>query len=128
MAQRKLSEEKIREIREQAAQWGKIIVRRAFGDAGPDAHVDFQTMEQIAAAAAQGLTEGTLSALLEQQAATLAPERPCPHCGRLCSVHSEPRTLIGPHSQVPYNEPFCHCPSCRRDFFPPPDCSASGQP
>jgi hypothetical protein len=128
VAQRKITEEKIREIREVSSGWGKIIARRVFGASGPDASIDFQTMEQIAAAAAAGLTEGVLGTLLEQQANTLAAEHPCPDCGRLCRVETEPRTLSGPHTQIPYQEPKCHCPSCRRDFFPPPDRSAAGQP
>jgi hypothetical protein len=123
MAPRQISPQQLQEIREFAATWGKIISRRAFGDAGPDASVDFQTMEQVAAAAAAGLTEGTLSLLLEQQAHTLAPQHPCPACGCLCPVTHAQRTLTVPHLQVGYDEPLCHCPSCRRDFFPPPHCS-----
>ena len=128
MAGKKFSQEKIQELRDLATGWGKVVARRAFEDAGPDTSVDFQTMEQIATAVASALTQGILASLLEQQASTLAPEHPCPKCGCLCPVGTEPRALNGPHVQVPYDEPVCHCPACRRDFFPPAHRPAPGQP
>jgi hypothetical protein len=85
-------------------------------------------LEQVAAAAAQGLTEGTLTTLLGQQARALPAEQPCPECGRLCPVGSEPRPLTVKGGQLTLDEPVCHCPDCRRDFFPPAALSAPGQP
>lgn len=52
--------EELERLRALAAEWGKIVSKRAFGEAGPGLDVDFRTMEQIATAAAQGLTEGAL--------------------------------------------------------------------
>jgi hypothetical protein len=127
MSQRTLSAEKLQEIRELAVQWGRIVARRAFGDAGPGLDIDFSTMEQIASAATAGLTEGTLSTLLDQQAQSL-PEAPaCPDCQRPCPVSYEDRTLTAKGGQLPLREPICHCPDCRRDFFPPADLLASGR-
>lgn len=128
MSQRTVSAEKLQEIRELAAQWGKIVARRAFGDAGPGLEIDFSTLEQIAGAATAGLTEGTLSTLLDQQARSLPEELACPDCGCPCPVSYEDRTLTAKGGQLPLHEPVCHCPECRRDFFPPPDPPASGQP
>ncbi len=119
MSQRTLSPERLQEIRELAAQWGKIVARRSFGEAGPDLLVDLSAMEQVAAAAAAGLTEGTLAALLGQQAQALGPQQPCPGCGRLCPVGSEDRPLAVQGGRLTLSEPVCHCPDCRRDFFPP---------
>jgi hypothetical protein len=113
----------LQELHDLAAQWGKIIARRTGGDA---IHFDLNTMEQIAQAATAGLVEGTLQALLQRQAEALADLQPCPACGRLCPLTYEDRTL---HVQggiaLAYHEPVCHCPDCRRDFFPPPHPSAS---
>jgi hypothetical protein len=128
MLPRTLSPQKLQELRELAAGWGKIVARRVFGEAGPSTQIDFQAMEQIAAAAARGLTEGTLATLLEQQAQTLPAEQPCPDCGRLCPVGRENRLLAVQGGQLALQEPVCHCPDCRRDFFPPADFPASGQP
>jgi hypothetical protein len=128
MAGPQLSPQKLQEIREFAAQWGKIVARRAFGEPGPDRAPDFQAMEQVAAAAARGLLEGTLETLLEQQARALPDQQPCPACGRLCPVGYEDRSLTVKDAQLTLHEPVCHCPDCRRDFFPPPDLPAPGQP
>jgi hypothetical protein len=126
MPQRNLSAEKLREIHELAANWGKIVARRAFGEAGPDMGVDLTAMEEIAATAAAGLTESTLSILLQQQAQGLGAEQPCPDCGLLCPVRFEDRPLAVKGGRFIYHEPVCHCANCRRDFFPPADLLASG--
>jgi hypothetical protein len=128
MSQHKLSAEKLQEIHDLAAGWGKIVARRAFGESGPGTAIDFRAMEQVAAAAARGLTEGTLDTLLEQQAKSLPAELPCPDCGQLCSVDAEDRPLTVKGGQLILHEPVCHCSDCRRDFFPPEDLPASGQP
>jgi hypothetical protein len=128
MAQPKLSAQKLQEIQDLAAQWGKIVARRVCGEPGPDRPLDFQAMEQVAAAAAAGLTEGTLTTLLEQQAHSLGNEQPCPACGRLCPVTSEDRPMTVQGGQLTLHEPVCHCPACRRDFFPPAARAAPGQP
>jgi hypothetical protein len=128
MSRTRLKPEDLRDIRDLAAAWGKIVARRAFGPEGPSLAVDFSALEEVAQQAAQGLTEGTLAVLLEQQANALGDEQPCPDCGQLCPVTCEPRTLHLKGGQpVQHSEPVCHCPACRRDFFPPPAGAASGR-
>ncbi len=129
MAAPQFTPEELQDIRDLAARWGKIVARRAFGDAGPGLDADLATLERIAVAAAGGLTEGTLAALLEQQAQALPAEAPCPACGRPCPVRHEPRTLATAHrGPLRYREPAAPCPACRRDFFPSASGSASGRP
>jgi hypothetical protein len=128
MAQRKLAPEKLQEIHDLAAQWGKIVARRVVAEPDPEQQLDFQALEQVAAAAAAGLTEGTLATLLAHQAQTLGSEQPCPTCGRLCPVAYEDRPLTVKGGHLTLHEPVCHCPACRRDFFPPPQRPAPGQP
>jgi hypothetical protein len=120
MASAHPSPEDLRQIRELAAQWGKIVARRAFGPDGPGTDVNLSVLEELALEAARGLVEGTVDTLLEQQAQALGPQHPCPACHRPCPVQREPRTLplSGGH-QAHANEPVCYCPDCRRDFFPP---------
>jgi hypothetical protein len=119
MSQHTLSAEKLQEIQELACGWGKIVARRVLGEPGQGTAIDLMAMEQVAAAAARGLTEGTLTALLEHQANTRAAEQPCPDCGRLCPVAfaDRPLTVHGSH-QLNLHEPIGHCPDCCRDFFP----------
>jgi hypothetical protein len=128
MPHRQLSAQDLQEIRAFAAHWGKIIARRAFGDQGPSAEVDFQAMEDIARAAAAGLVEGTLDVLLGQHADTLGAEQPCPDCGRPCTVRRADRPLTFHGGQLTHSEPLCHCPDCRRDFFPPTAPAAPRRP
>jgi hypothetical protein len=124
MSQRTLSPEKLKEIQDLAAQWGKIVARHLDATTA----LDFQAMEQVAAAAAVGLTEGTLDTLLEQRAQTLGTQQHCPDCGRLCPVDYEDRPLSVRGGHLTLHEPVCHCPDCRRDFFPPAAFAAPGQP
>ena len=126
MATRKFTSEELREFRNLAAQWGKIISKRAFGEEGPGLDVDFRTMEQLANAAAQGVTEGTLQLLLQQQVAKLPDEQPCPDCGKLCRLKPSTRPLVARGATIEQAERMAHCPDCRRDFFPPPHLAGVG--
>ena len=126
MSQRALSPEKLQEVRDLAAQWGKIVARRVLADSAEGRPLDLMAMEEVAAAA--GLTEGTLATLLEQQTQALATEQPCPACGRTCTVTYEDRPLAVQGGQLTPHEPACHCPDCRRDFFPPAALPPPGQP
>jgi hypothetical protein len=51
-AQQQVTPQKIQEIRDLAAQWGRIVARRAFGDAGLRGPVCFQTLAQTASCSA----------------------------------------------------------------------------
>lgn len=126
MATPRFTPEELDQLRTLAAEWGRIVSKRVFGDDGPGLDVDFRTFEQIATAAAQGLTEGTLQLLLQQQAHKLPPEQPCPHCGQLCSTEPQIRSLTARGAEVRQVERIAYCPDCRRDFFPPADGSGSG--
>ena len=122
----KLTDEKLRQIQELAIHWGKIAARRAIEQAGPDAQLDFQAMEQIAAAAARGVTEGTIEALCQQQDQQLPEAVPCPECGKLVPLKHQQRPLAVEGAEILLDEPVGHCPACRRDFFPSKDDSALG--
>jgi hypothetical protein len=105
-----------------AEGWGKIVARRVHEEVGADLDLDADDMEQIAKFAACAVAKGTIEELLEKKAALLGPEQPCPTCERLCPVERKPRSIQFWGGEVQYREPKCHCPACRRDFFP----SASG--
>jgi hypothetical protein len=118
MASNKLTDKDLEEISALAKQWGKIVVRRAFGEQGPGLDVDLDTMEQLAAAAAAGLTAGALEEATQRQAQQLPNEQPCPPCGRLCSTQPQTRPIVVQGGQFLHHEPVASCPACRRDFFP----------
>ena len=122
----RFSDKELQELHSLARGWAKIVSKRAFGDAGPGLDVDFRTFEQIATVAAQGLTEGTLELLLEQQADKITDQQPCPGCGSMCPTRPHTRTLTTKQGQVQQHEPIAHCPACRRYFFPPPHSIGAG--
>jgi hypothetical protein len=128
MTRSPLTPKDLQQLHDLATQWGKIVARRAFGDHGPGPDVDLLALEEVAATAARGLTEGTLATLLEQQAQALPPEQPCPACGTVCPVRREKRPLAVCGGQILLDEPVCTCPTCRRDFFPLASGAASGHP
>ncbi len=119
MAKRELTPEQLGAITDLAKQWGKIVARNAYGEGGPGLDVDFDQMEQIAAAATAGLAAGTIEHLAEQQARRLPDESPCPACRKVCPVNTRPRQVVARGATITLQEPVAHCPACRRDFFPP---------
>lgn len=116
---RKLTPAEIAHIKELARPWGKVVVRHAFGEAGPGLDGDLDQMEEVALAAVAGLAAGTLEAATGQQAQTLGTEHACPTCSKVCPTHQEARTIHGLAGPLEHAEPACYCPTCRRDFFPP---------
>ena len=118
MGSRKLTSEDLERITTLAKRWGKIVVRQAFGDDGPGLDVDLSQMEDVAVAAARGLTSGALEEATSQQARLLGTEQSCPQCGRLCGVDREERPVQVRGGLFEHQEPKCYCPTCRRSFFP----------
>ena len=127
MAKMQLTEEDLRDLRDLAKQWGKIVCRRAFGDQGPGLDVNLTMMEDVAIEAVRGLVAGTLETATTQQAQQLGSHRPCPDCQQDCLVRLEPREIVVRGGTFHYNEPVCHCTRCRRDFFPSAAGSAAGR-
>ena len=118
MSKSRFTPEELRAFRKLASAWGKIVSKRAFGESGPGLDVDFRTMADLAQAVAEGVTEGTLQTLLEQQAQPLEKEPPCPACGRLCRTQPQKRPLVARGIELEQVEPVAYCPDGRRDFFP----------
>jgi hypothetical protein len=127
MSKFKFSPEFLDQLRELAVRWGKTAAERATAEVGSNLTMDFRDVEQLAALIAAGVTEGTVTTLLDKQAHALG-EQPCPACGTCCPVNYLDRPLTLETGQIiSMHEPICHCPKCRRDFFPPPDLPASGR-
>ena len=128
MGTRKLTADDLARIAEVAKDWGKIIVRHAFGDHGPGLDVDLAQMEQIAQAAARGLTAGTLEEATTRQAHLLGEQQSCPVCGHQCPITTEGRPIEVCGGTFEHREPVCYCPTCRRDFFPSASAVETGHP
>jgi hypothetical protein len=105
-------------VERMAEGWGKVVARQVHEAIGPDLDLDADGIEQAAINAARAVARGTIVDLLQRKTSLLGAEQPCPTCQRLCPVESQPRTIEFWGGPVPYPEPRCHCPACRRDFFP----------
>jgi hypothetical protein len=118
MATRKFTPAELQTIGRLAKQWGKIVVRHGFGDEGPGLDVDLAQMEEVAYAAAQGLTAGVLEEATSRQGEKLGEHQLCPQCHKLCPVTPEERPIQAKGGAFQLREPKCYCQTCRRDFFP----------
>ena len=76
MGSRKLTAEDLAQITKRAKGWGKIVVRQAFGADGSGLEVDWSQMEDVAVAAAAGLTAEALEEATAQQGRLLGAEQP----------------------------------------------------
>lgn len=94
MAAPRFTPEELRQHRTLAAEWAKIVSRRAFGDDESGLDVDIRTFEQ-SANAAHGLTEGSLQRFLQQQANKLPEHQLCPRCNRNCPTQTHIRSCSG---------------------------------
>ena len=117
--------ENLSDLRDMAYGWGKVASRRAYGDEGPGLDIDFDSIESLAVDMGQAVIRGAIEETLKAQLKLLGDQQPCPACARACAVDTASRTIQVRGGPIEYNEPVCHCPACRRDFFPcPPEFAA----
>ncbi len=113
------------ELRNMAYGWGKVVSRRAYGEQGPGLDLDYDSIESLAVEVGQAVIQGAIEDVLKTQLKLLGDHQPCPTCTRPCAVQTASRSIQGRGGTIQYDEPVCHCPACRRDFFPsPPDLAA----
>ncbi len=114
----KAAPEDLSKLSDLAYGWGKTVSRRAFGDEGPGLDIDFDSMETLAVEISQSLLKGTIEEMLRSQLKLLGDHQPCPECQRASPLKTKRRTIQVRGGTIEYEEPVCHCPACRRDFFP----------
>ena len=117
MATKVLSEQKLKEIEELAAGWGKLLARESF-PGGPGLGVSLADMEDIVARAGRAIVGGAVETMTADQADQLGEQAACPGCGRMCKLKRKTRSMAVRGGSVNLDEPVGHCPTCRRDFFP----------
>ena len=84
--------------------------------------VRFHDMESAGHALGRVVAQATTERLALARAERLSGPQPCPTCGLLCPLLYKGRSLKTIDGPIGLQEAVCHCPACRRDFFP----SASG--
>ena len=82
----------------------------------------FHDLESAGHALGRAVAQATTERLAFARAERLTGPQSCPTCGRACPLVHRDRPLETIDGPLELHEPVCHCPACRRDFFP----SASG--
>ena len=80
--------------------------------------VRFHVLESAGHALGRAVAQGATERLTLAQAERLSEPQSCPTCGQLCPVVYRQRPLETVDGLIELREPVCHCPACRRDFFP----------
>jgi hypothetical protein len=115
------------DLEDLARGWGKIFAAEGFGPQGPDLTVDFAQIEEFAGLGVHALVQGIVREVVWKQALALGDSQPCPSCGADCRVNWRERPMQTRYGEVQLPEPVCHCPRCRRDFFPSAAGAEAGQ-
>ena len=84
--------------------------------------VRFHDMESAGHALGQAVAQAATERLTFARAERLSGSQPCPTCNRACLITHEERPLTTVDGPIELSEPVCHCPTCRRDFFPSASC------
>ena len=100
-----------------------LLAGHGFGEEGPPLETTFAQIEQFGHQAGRMLARAVDAHLAAWHASQFAGEQPCPSCDEKCPSKERPHELPlqTPDGEVTLHEPTCHCPSCRRDFFPSAD-------
>lgn len=80
--------------------------------------VRFHTLESAGHALGRVVAQATTERLAFARAERLSGPQPCPTCGHRCALIHRERPLETIDGPIELREPVCHCPACRRDFFP----------
>lgn len=80
--------------------------------------VRFTDLEAAGHRLGRAVAQATTERLALTQAERLTGPQPCPTCGRLCPLVHRQRPLETIDGPIELREAVCHCPACRRDFFP----------
>ncbi len=80
--------------------------------------VRFTKLEAAGHELGRAVAQATTERLTLTRAEQITGPQPCPTCGRLCKLGHRQRPLETVDGPIELGEPVCHCPACRRDFFP----------
>ena len=78
----------------------------------------FAQMELLGHGLGKQLAGRVQQALVSRQAEPMPRVFGCPTCGRQCRAETKPKTIQSLDGEVELTEIYCHCPKCRRSFFP----------
>ena len=88
--------------------------------------VRFHDLESAGHALGRVVAQAATERLAIARAERLWEAQPCPTCGCSCAPVHRDRLLETIDGPIDMREPVCHCPACRRDFFPSASCAGTG--
>lgn len=104
-----------------------LLAETGFGPDGPSPETDFATIESFGHRAGQMLGRAVDAHLVGRHAEHFQ-EGVCPTCKTAAESTAlekeKTRPLQTQDGTIPLVEPACHCPKCKRTFFPSADCIA----
>lgn len=80
--------------------------------------VRFTEMESAGHQLGQAVAQMATERLAISRAERLEGPQACPRCGCSCPLSHRDRKLTTVDGPIDLHEAVCHCPKCRRDFFP----------
>jgi hypothetical protein len=104
----------IEKIEELAA----LVARERFGPEGVPKDITFSEIEEIGHQVGQMVAAQVDQELVGDHQQHFADKQPCPQCGQLCTNKPCERELGTRDGTMVLPESVCHCPRCRRSFFP----------
>lgn len=107
------------EVLEKLRELAELIGKQQFGEDGrPPRETTFAAIEELGHQAGQLLSAEVDRQLAASHREHFADAQPCPQCGRMCDTVASKRPLTTRDGPLELPEAACHCPDCRRDFFP----------
>lgn len=91
-----------------------------FGPDGPAVETTFAEIEEFGHEVGRMIARAVDERLASQHAQHFREDAACPVCQERCKVQEKPATrpFQTTDGDIPLREPVCHCPACRRAFFP----------
>ena len=105
-------------VERRALELARQLAEEVYGPEGPAMDSSIDDIEEVAAQAIRAAFDGVIARALELQNQQLPRQLPCPDCGGACEVQFQTRTIHGRFGTAEIQEPFGHCETCHRDFFP----------
>jgi hypothetical protein len=111
-------EERRAKIARLSAELAELLGAGILDEAQPGEEMTFAAIEARAHEAGKQVARWATKQAVQSHGERFDGLQACPNCGRLCRVEARKRTILTVDGPVELTEPGCHCPTCRRDFFP----------
>jgi hypothetical protein len=95
-----------------------LVEERIEGDEIDIDSMKFVQMELLGHGLGKELAGRIQQALVARQGEQMSTVFRCPTCGRDCPTETKPKTIQSLDGEIELAEVCCHCPKCRRSFFP----------